>query len=394
MNPVVQALTIPLETSPPHRPKHAVAPSASAAALSSPVAFELLESKLLPPRRRSGGVPRASLIARVEDPDAAPVVSVAAGPGWGKTTLLAQWGARSRRPFAWVGVDENDNDPIVLLTYVAAALDRVAPLDARVFEALAAPGSSLEATVVPRLGGALAAMDGPFVLVLDDLHLLDNPACLDAIAALTRHVPVGSQLALSARGTPALPLGALRARGLVLEIGPQDLRLDAADARQLLVAAGVDLPDERVAQLTEDTEGWSAGLYLAALSIRASGLDTAGLGAFSGRDRLVSDYLQAELLAHVSPAELGFLTRTAVLDRMTGPLCDAVLETSGSAAILESMAASNLFLVPLDGGRESYRYHYLFGSLPLSLRRVAARGAGARRAGSGARPPRPGNRLV
>ena len=288
---------------------------------------------------------------------------VSAGPGWGKTTLLAEWASRSQRPFAWVDVDHKDNDPIVLLTYVAVALDRVSPLDASVFDALASPRVSVEATVVPRLGAALAAMGRPVVVVLDDLHVLENPACLDAIAAITRHVPKRSQMALSTRGELAIPRGALRAHGLVLEIGPQDLRMDADGARRLLSAAGVDLSDERIVRLTEQTEGWSAGLYLAALSIRTRGVDADQAAAFSGSDKLVSDYLRSELLAHVSPREHRFLTRTAVLERMCGSLCDAVLEMSGSAAILESLAGSNLFLVPLDAEGMSYRYHHLFQEL-------------------------------
>ncbi len=178
---------------------------------------------------------RAKLIESLEEASGAiPLVFVSAGPGWGKTMLLAQWASESQRPFAWVSIDETDNDPIVLLTYVAAALDRVSRLDPGVFEALASAGASVEGTIVPRLGAALATMDQPVVLVLDDLHLLDNPACLDAIAALSRHVSQGSQIALSARGRPALPLGALRARGLALEIGPDDLRMDEAEVGQLL----------------------------------------------------------------------------------------------------------------------------------------------------------------
>ena len=306
---------------------------------------------------------RGELVSLLEGSGAAPIVFVSAGPGWGKTTLLAQWASRSQRPFAWISVDERDNDPVVLLTYVAVALDRVSPLDPSVFEALASPGVSVEATVVPRLGAALGTVDRQLVLVLDDLHLIDNQACLDAVAALARHVAEGSQVALSARGRPALPLAALQARGLALEIGPDELRLDEAEARQLLSAAGVDLPDERIAELTEQTEGWSAGLYLAALSIRAQGSDANGAAALSGSDRLVSDYLQSELLAHLSPDDLRFLTRTAVLEWMSGPLCDAILEDGGSAAILESMARSNLFLVALDGNGESYRYHHLFQEL-------------------------------
>ena len=342
-----------------HRKPRTTPGRVSAAPPSAPP-FELLESKLLPPQGPSGTVSRGELISSLEGSRAPPLVLLSAGPGWGKTTLLAQWASRSQRPFAWVSVDEKDNDPIVLLTYVAAALDRVSRLDQSVFDALASAGASIEGTVVPRLGAALATMDEDLVLVLDDLHLLDNPASLDAIEALTRHVSEGSQMALSARGRPALPLGALRARGLALEIGPDDLRMDEAEARRLLSAGGLDLPDDQVAELTEHAEGWPAGLYLAALSIRARGLRAKSAATFSGSDRLVSDYLRSELLAHLPADDVRFLTRTAVLERLSGPLCDAVLEQSGSAEILESLARSNLFLVPLDAHGGWYRYHHLF----------------------------------
>ena len=334
-------------------------PRGVSAAPSSVPPFELLESKLLPPHP-SGIVSRGELISSLEGSRAPPLVVLSAGPGWGKTTLLAQWASRSQRPFAWVSVDERDNDPIVLLTYIAAALHRVSPLDHNVFDALASAGASVDGTVVPRLGAALARMDEDLVLVLDDLHLLDNPASLDAIEALTRHVSEGSQMALSARGRPALPLAAVRARGLALEIGPDDLRMDEAEARRLLSAGGLDLADEEIAELTEHAEGWPAGLYLAALSIRARGLRATSATTFSGSDRLVSDYLRSELLAHLPAGDVRFLTRTSVLERMSGPLCDAVLEQSGSAEILESLARSNLFVIPLDAHGEWYRYHHLF----------------------------------
>jgi LuxR family maltose regulon positive regulatory protein len=326
--------------------------------------FELLESKLSPPRVRDGIVSRAGLIDSLEEPSGAmPIVFLSAGPGWGKTTLLAQWASASGRPFAWVSVDEKDNDPIVLLTYVAAALDRVSPLDPAVFDALASTGVSVEATIVPRLGRALATSEQDVVLILDDLHLLHDPRGLDAIAALGRHVPAGSQLALSLRGDPPIPAAALRARGLAREIGPGDLRMDTEDAGRLLGAAGVDLPDAELAELVERAEGWPAGLYLAALSIRTGGASGQGPVAFLGSDRLVADYLRSELLAHLSPDEVHFLTRTAVLERMSGPLCDSVLESSGGAAMLERLERSNLFLVPLDRDRHWYRYHHLFQEL-------------------------------
>jgi LuxR family transcriptional regulator, maltose regulon positive regulatory protein len=342
----------------------AVRPSDSSIPPAPAPAFELLESKLRSPSVRDGTVPRGALISLVEESSGSmPIVFLCAGPGWGKTTLLGQWASRSRRPFAWVSVDENDNDPIVLLTYIAVALDRVSPLDPAVFEALASPGVSVEGTVVPRLGAALATSEQAVVLVLDDLHTLHDLKGLDAIAALGRHVPAGSQLALSTRGDPALPSATLRARGLAVEIGPDDLRLDADEAHQLLSAAGVDLPEAEAAELIDHTEGWSAGLYLAALSIRARGARAKGGATFAGSDRLVADYLRSELLAHLSLEEVRFLTRTALLERMSGPLCDAVLESSGSAAILESLERSNLFLVPLDRNRQWYRYHHLFQEL-------------------------------
>ena len=322
--------------------------------------FDLLESKLLPPQGRGGTVPRGELIEMVDGSRALPVVVLSAGPGWGKTTLLAQWASRSQRPFAWVSVDERDNDPVVLLTYLAVALDRVSRLDQSVFDALASAGASIEGTVVPRLGAALARMNEDLVLVLDDLHLLDNPRCLDAIEALTRHVSKGSQIALSTRARPALRLGALRAHGLALEIGPDDLRMGDSEASGLLSAVGLDLPEEQVAELTEHAEGWPAGLYLAALSIRARGLGAESPATFSGSDRLVSDYLRSELLAHLPADDVRFLTRTSVLERLSGPLCDAVLERSESAEILDSLARSNMFLVPLDADGAWYRYHHLF----------------------------------
>ena len=332
----------------------------------SPPAFELLESKLRPPHERTGTVSRAKLIGLLESARETPIVVVAAGPGWGKTTLLAQWASVSERPFAWLSIDESDNDPIVLLTYLAVALDRVSPLDRSVFDALGSPGASVEATVVPRLGAALSAMGQPLVLVLDDLHLLESRAGWDVVTALARHVPEGSQLTLSARGEPALHLGALRAHGLTLEVGQDDLRMTETEAHQLLRAAGADLSEEHAAELTQQTEGWSAGLYLAALSIRAQGIRADRPATFLGSNRLVSDYLESEVLGHFSLEERRFLTRTAVLERMSGQLCDAVLEQSGSSATLESLARSNLFVVALDAHGAWYRYHHLFRDLMRS----------------------------
>src|SRR4051794_28198405 len=299
--------------------------------------FELLESKLHPPRMSGRGIVRTALVEQLNRASDTAVVMLCAGPGYGKTTALAQWAASSeQRPFAWVSVDQHDNDPVVLLTYVAVALDRVAPIDEGVFEALASPGVSVEATVVPRLGAALAGLDRPIVLGLDDVHAIGNPQCIDAIVTLAGHVAEGSQVALSARDGSALPLGLLRERGLSLEVGPDDLRMNEQEARELLSAMGLQINGEVVAELVRRTEGWPAGLCLAALSAGATGVGPRGVGALTGNDPFVADFLKSEFVAHLPPRELGFLTRASVLEQMSGPLCDAVLASSDSAEILGS----------------------------------------------------------
>ena len=326
--------------------------------------FELLESKLRPPRTSGRGIPRTALVEQLNRADDTPIVMLCAGPGYGKTTALAQWAlSREQRPFAWVSVDQHDNDPVVLLTYVAVAVDRLEPIDRGVFEALASPGASVEATVVPRLGAALASLDRPVVLGLDDVHTIGNPQCIDAIVALAGHVAEGSQLALSARDRSALPLGLLRTRGLGLELGPDDLRMDEHEARELLSAMGLEITDEDVAELLRRTEGWPAGLYLAALSAGTTGVGPGEISALTGNDPFVADFLRSEFFAQLPPHELLFLTTTSMLEQMSGPLCDAVLASSGSAEILESLADSNRFVVGLDRDHEWYRCHPLVRDL-------------------------------
>jgi LuxR family transcriptional regulator, maltose regulon positive regulatory protein len=263
-------------------------------------------------------------------------------------------------------VDRRDNDPVVLLTYIAAALDRVEPVDPEVFQVLAAPGVSVAGTAVPRVVAAVSAMTRPVSLVLDHVELLENTECLDAVAELALRLPAGSQLAVASRRAPALPVALLRAQSQVVEVGVAELAMDKDEAGALLDATGVGLSDAEVTQLAGRTEGWPVGLYLAALALKA-GVPRGDAGlAFGGDDRFIADYLHAELLAHL-PAELvAFLTRTAVLERLCGPLCDAVLATTGSGRVLESLENSNLLLVPLDRRREWYRYHHLFGELLLA----------------------------
>jgi LuxR family transcriptional regulator, maltose regulon positive regulatory protein len=335
------------------------------------LAFDLVASKLRGPLIRPGTVRRSSLIERLAQGDSRPIVSVVAPAGYGKTTLVSQWAERNGQAFAWVSVDEADNDPKVLLTYVAEALDAVEPVDERVFGALASPGSSVPGSVVPRLGAALASMSSPVVLVLDDVHLLQDRECWAALSVLADHLPAGSRLVLASRTRPPLRVARLRAEGKITEIGPRELSLTAEEASSLLRNAGLTLGAEDVAVLHRRTEGWPAGLYLAALYLREGGSLASVAVSFGGGDRLVSEYVESEFLARISRRQRLFLTRTAVLERLCGPLCDAVLEQSGSATVLADLERSNLLVVPLDRSGEWYRYHHLFGDmLRAELRRI------------------------
>jgi LuxR family transcriptional regulator, maltose regulon positive regulatory protein len=294
--------------------------------------------------------------------DAAPVISVAAPAGYGKTTLLAQWAARRGR-VGWVSIDQRDNDPTVLLSYLAAAVDRVEPIDSAIFRTLATPRASIPAAVIPGLVAALSAITQPVAVVLDHMELLANVQCLDAVAELAVQLPTGSQLALGSRSTPPLPVGLLRAQARLVEIGANELAMDRLEAASLLNDAGVELSPVEVGELVRQTEGWPVGLYVAALARKAGGPRRRPRAGFAGHDRPMAEYLRSELLARLPQRTVSFLTRTAVLERMCGPLCDAVLGAKESGRVLESLEDSNLLLVPLDRRRAWYRYHRLFRDL-------------------------------
>ena len=252
-----------------------------------------------------------------------------------------------------------------MLTYVAEALNAIEPIGERVFDALASPGSSVPGSVVPRLGHAFSSMSSPVVLVLDDVHLLHDSECRAALSVLADHVPAGSRLAFAGRAEPPVRVARLRAEGKIVEIGAADLSLTREEASLLLRAAEVALGEDEVAELHRRTEGWAAGLYLAALYLREGGRLGAA-ASFGGDDRFVSEYVESELLAQIPRPQRVFLTRTAVLERMCGPLCEAVAGQPGSGAMLADLAASNLLLVPLDRRGQWYRYHYLFRDMLLA----------------------------
>jgi LuxR family maltose regulon positive regulatory protein len=327
--------------------------------------FELLESKLHPPWIGRGMVARTALVERLLAAPTARLVCVVAPPGYGKTTLLAQWVERHGGRVAWVSLDRRDNDPAVLLTYLAAALDRVEPIDPGIARVLASPGASASASLVPRFVAALASMSRPVAVVLDNLELLVNQECLDAVAEVALRLPRRSRLVLASRARPLLPEALSRARGQLLEIGADELAMDEQEARALLEQAGARLSDAEITELLERTEGWPVGLYLASFGVAGAGPRAGAAVAVAGNGHPVAAQPPAALLQRLSEPTKAFLTRTAVLDQLSGPLCDAVLQVSGSEQVLESLAGSNL-LVSVDRLDRWYRYHQLLRELLLA----------------------------
>ncbi len=325
----------------------------------------LIERKLAAPTVRAELVPRRGLLAVLNAHRSEPVVVVATPPGYGKTTLLAQWVDADDRRTAWLTLDAQDNSPAVLLRHLAAVLDRVAPGVAPTTRVLER-SLRVYATALPHLRAALASMAAPFVLVLDDAHLISDPAAVDILATLAENVPSGSQVAFASRDVPSIPLGRLRARRQLVELGTSDLALDDQEADALLREVGVPLLPADVHELAQRTEGWAAGLYLAALSMTAAGSTAAIHARFPGTDRFVADFLRSELLDRLDPDEQAFVRSTSVLDEMSGPLVDHVLGCTGSGARLVALESSNRFVVPLDREREWFRYHTLFRELLAS----------------------------
>jgi LuxR family maltose regulon positive regulatory protein len=290
--------------------------------------------------------------------DASAAVMIAPA-GYGKTTVLSKWDAADERPFSWIPLDDRYNDPAFLVGSIASALDEIEPIDRGVFEALATPRPSIRKVVVPRLVESLRGRERPFVLVLDDLQSLDDPVSLLSITALAEHMPTGSQLALATRSEPPIGLGRLRTHRRLVELHAHDLVMTRSEASQLLHAVGLELSPGAVKRLIERTEGWPAALYLATLALEGESDPQHAIERFAGDDRLVADYLRDEFLSRQRADDLDFLTATSVLDRLTGPLCDAVLEREGSGETLRRLSRSNLLLVPLDRTDEQFRYHAL-----------------------------------
>jgi LuxR family maltose regulon positive regulatory protein len=301
--------------------------------------------------------------------DAVSLVLIVAPPGYGKSTVLGQWAAEDPQSFAWVSVDEADNDPVRLLQHVVRELHRVEPVGDPALASLVSRDASPGNVLVPRLLAWMAGHPGGRVLVLDDLHRLHDPVSLAVIRALVSRLPPGWRLAVASRTVPGLHLLPMRSQRRIAEVTVDDLAFSADEAAMLLAGTGAELPDEEVQELVRRTEGWPAGIYLTALSLR-NRRDRPAAAHITGNDAPLANYFREHVLDRQAQETVRFLVRTAVLERMSGPLCDAVLATSGSAARLEGIARSNLFVVPQDHHGEWYRYHHLFAELLLSeLRR-------------------------
>jgi LuxR family transcriptional regulator, maltose regulon positive regulatory protein len=317
------------------------------------------EIKLRRPELRPGVVPRPKLAAQLQQGDAT-VALVVAPPGYGKTTLVSQMTTAVERPFAWLTITEEDNDPSALLAYVALALDSVEPLDRRTFSALAMSQADLASVRLPRLGNVLANRSLPFMLVLDDVHLVQDPRSIELIEVLAGDMPPGSHLVLAGRSDPPFSFSRMRANGGLRRIGVEELAMAEDEAGALLQQAQVHVDEPALESLVLRTEGWPAGLYLAAIALRESPNPTASAERFAGDDRVVSDYLHDEALLAFPDRLRDFMIRSSVLDRLSARVCDAVLESADSAQRLDEIQSSNLFLVPLDRRGEWYRYHHLF----------------------------------
>jgi LuxR family maltose regulon positive regulatory protein len=312
-------------------------------------------------------VARPALVERLAAARDQRLILVAAPAGWGKTTLLAAWerAERGTGSFAWLSVDPWDNDPVRFWTYVVEAMRTVEPaLGDEASALLRSGGSGLVEEVLPALIDELESLDAQAILVLDDYHTISNAEVHEGVAFLVDHLPPSLRLVISTRYDPPLPVARLRARGELLEIRAEELRFTPQESAEFLndlLALGLESDD--IARLHERTEGWAAGLYLAALSLRGQADQRSFIADFAGDDRHIVDYLGAEVLRGQPGGMREFMLRTSVLDKLSGALCDAVTGASNSAQTLKQIERANLFLVPLDAKREWYRYHHLFRDL-------------------------------
>jgi LuxR family transcriptional regulator, maltose regulon positive regulatory protein len=321
----------------------------------------LLATKLHVPRPRPGFLARRRLLERLTEGTAGALTLVCAPAGFGKTSLLGDWVRRSQQRVAWLSLDGGDSDPARFWRYVAAALDTVRPGVGQRADPLFQGAQPSPEAVLTMLVNELAEGPGEVVLVLDDYHLVEAPPVHDSLAALLERVPPQLRLVLASRTDPSLPLARLRASGQLAELREADLRFTSEEAAALLrTTVGPELPQAAVAALGDRTEGWVVGLQLAALSLRGHADVGAFVDGFSGSHRYVLDYLCEEVLDGQPEPLRAFLLETSILERLSGPLCDAVTGRADGQELLEQAERANLFLHPLDEVRSWWRYHHLF----------------------------------
>ncbi len=346
--------------------------SSGSAQLDTP-GFRVIEPKLMPPRVHPGMLRRARLLQILDD-DAGAFTMLNAAVGYGKTTLVRSWCIERREAVIWVTLDSADGDPVRLWSHLATAVERLGEgLGRRALMCLGVRGAPVE-TAVDELMNGLIAYGRRVTIVLDDLHTVRSDASVRSIAQAIERLPVNARLVASTRSDPAIGVARMRARGVLAEVRARELAFTVEEARELVVREGIGLSTQSVELLVDRTEGWPAGLYLAALWLRDLRDSDAGVREFAGSARHVGDYLAEEVLTALPPDTKQFLVRTSVLGRFTPQLCDAVLGRQDSVAVLADLAHSNMFLVALDNRGEWYRYHHLFGEvLQLELGGEAAR---------------------
>jgi len=315
------------------------------------------------PDRRPETLIRESLLQRLGY--RVGLTSVVAPPGFGKSTLLAQWAEADPRPFAWLSLDPGDNDPVVLWNGIIGAIRTIHPdFGERAEQVLRTPGTGLIEGPLPRLMNELEELGTVIVLVLDDYHWITDPVCHETVEFLVERQPANLSVVVASRMDPALPLARVRARRELLELRAADLSFSLEETEKLLNGIlGLDLDRGSLDALQTRTEGWPAGLYLAYLSLRDSPDRETFIAEFSGSSRHVADYLSEVVLESLDEPTRDFLITTSILDRLSGPLCDAVTGRDDSADFLARLERSNSFLIPLDDHREWYRYHRLFSEL-------------------------------
>jgi LuxR family maltose regulon positive regulatory protein len=343
------------------------------------MATPVLITKLYIPLPRPNAISRPRLVDRLNEGLHHKLALISAPAGSGKTTLVGEWAAACGRPVAWLSLDEADNEPARFLAYLIAALQTVAPdFGARLAGALQAPQPPPIESILTALVNEITMIEGEIVLVLDDYHVVDAKPIDEALTFLIGHLPPQMQLVIATREDPQFSLARLRARGHLTELRAADLRFTASETDEFLnPVMGLNLSAADVAALEDRTEGWIAGLQLAAISMQGHEDAASFIQSFTGSHRFVMDYLVDDVL-HQQPAYVqDFLLRTSILDRLCGSLCDALLPYFSATGqdILEHIERANLFLIPLDNERRWYRYHHLVAELLRQRLKQDAAGA-------------------